>query len=144
MNRHSFLLLFLIPTLLAGCQTVNRQDRTVLRGHDVPQDVFDKMVGGRALSLQDVITLSHRTVPPALIIRYMKETDRTYRLREADVQRLEVAGVNKEVISYMLSTAPPYGPAGYREGYPYLPPFPYAYGPYYDNLPNGGPYLPPH
>ena len=143
MTRRRFLLLALIPILMAGCKTVNRQDRAVLRAHDVPEDVYDKMLDHHPLSLEDVITLSQRAVPPGLIIHYMKETDKAYRLGKADMQHLRVAGVEEEVISYMLSTAPPYGPAGYSGGYPYLPPFPGAYGPYYDNYPYGGPYLPP-
>ena len=143
MKRRGLLLLFLIAILIAGCQTVNRQDRAVLRAHDVPEDVYDKMLDHHPLSLEDVVTLSQRAVPPGLIIHYMKETDRAYRLKKADVEHLRVAGVNEEVISYMLFTAPPYGPAVYSGGYPYLPPYPYAYGPYYDNYPYGGPYLAP-
>jgi hypothetical protein len=81
-----------------------------------------------------VIQLSQRAVPPGLIIRYMDETDVAYRLRKADVQHLRSAGVSEQVISYMLSTAPPpYGPVVYRGGYPYPPPYPYGpygYGPY--------------
>ena len=130
MKRHCYLLLLLIPLLLAGCQTVNRQDRAVLRAHGVSQDVYDKMLYGDPLSLADVIELSQRAVPPGLIIHYMDETDTAYRLRKADVQHLRAAGVSEQVISYMLSTAPPPygGPVVYREGYPYPPPCPY--GPY--------------
>jgi hypothetical protein len=141
MKPRSFLLLFLIPILMAGCQTVSPQDRAVLRTHDVPEEVYDKILDHRRLSLEDVITLSQRAVPPGLIIHYMKETDRAYRLKKEDVQRLQDAGVDQEVISYMLSTAPPYG--RYSEGYPYLPPYPYAYGPYFNNYPYGGPYRAP-
>ena len=141
MKRPRFLLLLLIPILLAGCQTVNQQDRAVLRAHNVPMDVYDKMLYGDPLSVDDVIVLSQRAVPPGLITHYMDETDTAYRLRKADVQHLRAAGVNEEVISYMLSTAPPYGPAPYPGGYPYLPPYPYGYGPYYSDYPYGGPYI---
>jgi hypothetical protein len=131
MKSPRFFLLLLIPVLLAGCETINSRDREVLRDHNVPQDVFDKMLYGDPLSLDDVITLSQRGVPPGLIIHYIDETDTAYRLRKADVKQLRSAGVSEQVISYMLSTCPPYGPVGYPGGYPYPPPYPYPYGPYY-------------
>lgn len=137
MKPTRFLLLLLIPLLMAGCETINQQDRTVLRAHNVPQDVYDKMLYGDPLSLDDVIALSQRAVPPGLIIHYMDETDTAYRLRKADVKQLRAAGVNEEVLSYMLSTGAPYGP--YRGGYAYPPPYPYyPYDSYYGDL-YGGP-----
>jgi len=138
MKRARFLLLLLIPIFLAGCQTINQQDRTVLRAHNVPQDVFDRMLYGDPLSLDDVIALSQRGVPPGLIIHYMDETDTAYRLRKADVKHLRAAGVSEQVIAYMLSTSPPYGPVAYEGGYP---PYPYPYYPY--GYYYGGPYLGP-
>lgn len=131
------LLLLLIPILLAGCETVNHQDRAVLRAHGVPQDVFDKMLYGDPLSLADVIELSQRAVPPGLIIHYMDETDTAYRLRKPDVEHLRAAGVSQQVISYMLSTSAPYGPVAYGPAYPYGPGYPYGYYPY-DSYWGGG------
>jgi hypothetical protein len=121
----------LIFLLLAGCQILNDQDRAVLRAHSVPVDVYDKMLYGDPLSLGDVIVLSQRVVPAGLIIHYMEQTDVIYVLRKADVQRLRTAGVDESVISYMLSTAPQYGPNGLGPyvGYP-VPGPPYPYGPY--------------
>jgi len=138
MKQPRFLFLLLIPVLLAGCETVNRQDRAVLRAHDVPTNVYDKMLYGDPLSLPDVIALSQREVPPGLITHYMDESDTAYRLRKADVQHLRAAGVSEEVISYMLSTSAPYGqgpypgPYSYGAGYPYpYYPYDYYYGPYF-------------
>jgi len=136
MKRFRFLPLLLIPLLLAGCETINQQDRAVLRAHAVPPDVYDKMLYGDPLSLDDVITLSRRAVPPGLIIHYIDETDTVYILRKADVKRLRSAGVDEQVIAYMLSTAPQYGPYPYG-GYAGHPYGPYPYG-YYDGL-YGGP-----
>jgi len=136
MKRIRFLPLVLIALLLAGCETVNRQDRAVLRAHAVPQDVYDRMVYGDPLSPDDVIALSQRGIPSSLILHYMYETDSTYHLRKADVKRLRAAGVREEVISYMQSTAPPYGRGVYAGAYPYpYPPDPYIYG-----YPNGWDY----
>jgi hypothetical protein len=141
MKRHRLLLLLLIPILLAGCETLGQRDRTVLRAHNVPPDVYDRMLYGDPLSLEDVIALSQRDVPPGLIIHYMDETEAVYRLRKADAKHLEASGVDPAVVSYMLSTAPPYGPyapVAYGAAYPpYAYPY-YAYGYYY-----GGPYLGP-
>jgi len=124
--------LLLMALFLAGCGTVNQQDREVLRAHAVPPDVFDKMLYGDPLSLDDVIVLSQRAVPPGLIIHYMEEVDTVYVLAKSDVKHLRAAGVSEPVIAYMLSTAPAYygpgGPPPYG-GYPY-PYGPYPYGPY--------------
>jgi len=131
MRRIHFLPLVLIPILLAGCETVNRQDRAVLRAHNVPANMYDKMLYGDPLSLEDVIALSQRDVPSGLIIKYMDEADTVYILRKPDVKRLRSSGVDEQVIAYMLSTAPqnaPNGPGPYV-GYPYPGP-PYPYGPY--------------
>jgi hypothetical protein len=140
MKSRRFLLLILIPLVLAACQTVNRQDRAVLRAHNVPEDVYAKMVNGEPLSPDDVITLSQRRVPPGLIIHYIDGTDTAYRLRKADVERLRTAGVSDEVISYMLSTSAPYERAPYQVGS--APPYPYPY-PYYPYDYYGAPYAGP-
>ena len=147
MKLSRFFLLFLIPILIAGwtgCQAVSRQDRQVLHAHGVSPDVYDKMLYGDPLSLADVIELSQRAVPPGLVIHYMEGTDVGYRLRKADVQHLRAAGVNEDVISYMLSTSPPYRGPAYGGGYPYPPPYagyPYPYAPYDYYGPYDGPVM---
>ncbi len=124
----------LIPVLMAGCDTLTHQDRAILREHGVSADVYDQMLYGDPLSLDDVIALSKRSVPAGLIIHYMDETEIAYRLRKADVTRLREAGVNEEVISHMLSTACYYGPGvSVGSAYPYSYPYPYGYpDEYYD------------
>ena len=84
--------LLLAALFLAGCETVNQQDREVLRAHDVPPDVYDKMLYGDPLSLADVIVLSQRAVPPGLIIHYMDKTDTVYVLAQV---RREAAAVRR-------------------------------------------------
>jgi hypothetical protein len=130
--------LLLLTFLYAGCETVNQQDREVLKSHQVPPDVYDKMLYGDPLSLSDVIVLSRREVPPGLIIHYMQEIDLVYYLRKPDVKELRSAGVDESVIAYMLSTAPQYGPGPYVGGYYGEPaPYPYPYAPYGDAYPYG-------
>ena len=134
-----FLPLLLIALFLAGCGTVTQQDRAVLRAHNVPQDVFGKMLYGDPLSPDEIIVLSQHRVPPGLIIHYIDVTDTVYRLRKADVKHLRDAGVDEQVISCMLSTAPAPGPLAYRgNAYPY-PYDPYFYDPYFWGGPGWGP-----
>jgi hypothetical protein len=139
MKYRRLLVLCLLPLLLAGCATVNRQDRTVLQSHNVPDDVYQKMMYGDPLSPGDIVVLSQRAVPPGLIIHYLKVTDGVYRLHKRDVDRLRAQGVNDEVIAYMLSTWRYDGPGPYA-GYPPPPPYAYPYYPYgyYDGY-YGGP-----
>jgi hypothetical protein len=134
MKHLRLLPLLLIACALAGCGTINSQDREVLKAHNVPPDVYDKMLYGDPLSLDDVIALSQREVPPGLIIHYMQEMDLVYYLRKPDVRELRSGGVDESVIAYMLSTAPQYGPGPYAGGYyggaypyPYYGPYPYGY-----------------
>ena len=143
MNLRRLLLLCLLPILLAGCETVTPRDRSILQAHEVPGYIFNKMNDAEPLSLSDVMTLSACQVPSGLIIKYMDKSDSVYRLRKTDVDKLRSAGVDDQVISYMLSTAAPYGgggpyggpgayapPAPYG-GYPYpYYPYDYYYGPY--------------
>lgn len=135
MKRFCLLSLLFLGLFVAGCQTVSRQDQTILRAHNVSPDVYDKMRNGDPLSLDDIIELSHRAVPPGLIIRYIDDTDTVYRLRKVDVKHLRASGVSEDVISYMLSTGRPYGGPGFYVGGPYpYPgsyPYPYAYDPYF-------------
>ncbi len=139
MKSSRLLLLLLIPLVLAGCATLGSHDLAVLRAHNVPPYLYQKMTNGDPLTISDVIMLSDRSVPSGLIIHYMDETDTAYRLRKADVQQLRSAGVSDEVISYMLSTS---APPDYHPAYPpppYAYPYPYAYYPYDYYGPYGGP-----
>lgn len=133
MKRLCILSLLLIPIFFVGCQTVNQQDRAVLRAHNVSQDVYDKMLYGDPLTLDDIVELSHRAVPPGLIIHYVDETDTVYRLRKVDVKHLRAAGVDEQVISCMLFSARPYGQYAGPGPYPYTGPYayPYPYDPYF-------------
>lgn len=121
---------FVMAAVLAGCATVSKHDREVLRDHGVSQAVIDRMDYGDALSLEDIIELAHQGVPARLVVNYMEDEDLIYRLKKADVERLRKAGVSEEVIAYMISTGRRYyGPVG---------PYPYYYGPYpYDPYFNG-------
>lgn len=138
MKFFRFFSFMLAALLLAGCGTVNQQDRAILQAHAVSPDIYGKMLDGEALSLSDVIELSRRGVPPGLITNYMYKVDTVYVLHKADVAHLRSAGVSEPVIAYMLSTTPQYGPGGPPPPYP----GPYAYpAPYYPYGYYGGPVI---
>jgi hypothetical protein len=143
MKSLRFLPILLATLLLAGCGTLSHQDKAVLQAQQVPPDVYNKMLYGDPLSLEDVITLSERAVPPGLITHYMDGISTVYILRKKDVQRLRSAGVDESVIAYMLSTAPQYGPGPYPPyPYPYSGPYPYGPSPYgYYDGPYAGPVI---
>ena len=123
-----FLPLLLLPLFFAGCGTVTQQDRQVLRDHEVSTDVYDTMLYGDPLSPDEVIELSQRAVPPGLIIRYLDRIDEVFQMPKAEVKRMRAAGVDEQVIAYMLSTAPQYGPGPYGPyPGPYAGPYPYGY-----------------
>ena len=131
-----FVLLVLLPILLASCATLTRQDRATLQQHGVAPSVYNRMMLGEELSLADIIELSQHGVPPKLIVNYLDSTGVVYRLQRRDVVRLRNAGVSESVISYLLSTFRGYG-GGYYTGYDgpfyggYRPYGPYPYGPGY-------------
>jgi hypothetical protein len=124
--------LLLIALFVAGCAALTKQDQAVLASHNVPPDVYQKMLYGDPLSIADVITLSRRAVPAGLIVKYMDDVNTIYVLRKQDVAKLRSGGVSETVIGYMLSTTPPYMSrgAGPYVAYPYGAPPGYPWGPY--------------
>lgn len=130
-NPCRFLFLSAAALLIAGCATLTTHQRAVLQAHNVEPVVYNKMMRGEPLSLTDIVDLSHKAVPPGIIINYVDDTETVYRLKATDVVRLRKAGVSDDVINYMLSTARTYGPDLYGGGfYPYGPLWS-PYDPYY-------------
>jgi len=118
--------------LLAGCAAIDRTERNILVQRNVSPVVYDKMVRGDVLSLNDVIELSQRQVPPNVIIRYLRSTRATYMLDKQGLALLKQGKVCQEVIDYLLSTPALFGPIPPYYGspwYPYGGYYPYYYGP---------------
>jgi hypothetical protein len=125
--------------VFAGCASIDRNERKTLIAHSVAPAVYDRMTHGDVLSLSDIIELSQRQVPPALIIRYLQSTRAIYALDKPALARLNKAHVCQEVIDYLLGTPSLFGPRAYpgpfyvaRPDYPYgyyYPYYPYYYGP---------------
>lgn len=81
---------------------LDEQDRKVMQKSS-PRTV-DRMDRGDPLTINDVIKLSQAGVSDDTIMRYMKETASTYHLSQAQVRRLQEAGVSQRVINDMLDS----------------------------------------
>ena len=132
MNWKRLAFLAASSVLFASCALTSRE-RATLQAHAVPPGLYTRMTHGDWLSPGDVVVLSQRGVPSALIIRYMDLNDCVYRLQKTDVARLRTAGVPHDVIAYMLSTGyhRPGSRVVYGVGYGY--PYGWGYPGYWDD-----------
>lgn len=81
---------------------LDEQDRKVME-RTSPRTV-DRMDRGEPLTINDVIKLSQGGVSDDMIVRYMQETGSSYRLSQAQVRRLQDAGVSQRVINDMIDS----------------------------------------
>ena len=81
---------------------LDEQDRKVME-RSSPRTV-DRMDRGEPLTINDVIKLSQGAVSDDTIIRYMRDTGSTYNLSQAQIRRLQDAGVSQRVINYMVDS----------------------------------------
>jgi hypothetical protein len=107
----------LLALMIAGCETLDNGDRSILRQHHVSRAVYDKMLHNEQLELPDIIELSKRGLPDPFIIHYLKSTYSVYQLTSGDVATLTRAGVSRGVVDYMLATPSLYGPRAYPYWY---------------------------
>ncbi len=113
--------LILATCALVGCGLSDQQkaDYAAVARSGVSPAIYDKMVHGDPLSLNDIIALSQARVSDAIIIRYIRDQGTVYVLNGQDFDRLHQAGVSPSVIDDMART-------GYSGPYPYGPgPYPY-------------------
>ncbi|NGX63625.1 MAG: hypothetical protein KR126chlam6_01038 [Candidatus Anoxychlamydiales bacterium] len=82
--------------------TLDEQDRKIMEKTS-PRTV-DRMDRKEPLTINDVIKLSQGGVNDDTIIQYIKETRTTYNLSQAQVNRLQEAGVSQRVVNYMIDT----------------------------------------
>jgi hypothetical protein len=121
-------LLFVLCCLLPGCATLNQSDRDLLRKHRVSAELYARMLHRESLSLADVLELSEKRVPVPFVVRYLRSTVAVYRLSSDDVVQLRRAGVNAQIIDYMLATPSLYAPM--HDPFWYAPdPFWWGYSP---------------
>lgn len=81
---------------------LDEQDRKVMERNS-PRTV-DRMDRGEPLTINDVIKLSQSGVSDDTISRYLIETDSYYHLSQAQVRRLQDAGVSQRIISEMIAS----------------------------------------
>jgi hypothetical protein len=114
---------------LAGCETLDQRDQSLLLQHHVSTPVYNRMLHNEQLTLPDITELSKRGLPEPFILNYLRSTYAVYTLNSSDVTRLAHDGVSKAIIDYLLSTPTLYGPQRYPYDYPGFGLGPY---PYYD------------
>ena len=81
---------------------LDEQDRKAM-GRNSPRTV-DRMDRGEPLTINDVIKLSQSGVSDDTIIRYMENTSSSYHLSQAQVRRLQDAGVSQRIIHEMAAS----------------------------------------
>jgi hypothetical protein len=120
--RHA-LVVALVPLFLAACGPDAQQqaDYHAVEDSGVSPAIYDKMVHGDPLSLSDIVSLAHARVNDGVVLRYIRDHDSVYYLRDDDFKYLHDNGVSQSVVDYMASTAPNnWGPGPY----PYYGPGP--------------------
>lgn len=78
------------------------QDRKVMEKTS-PRTV-DRMDRNEPLTVNDIIKLSQGGVNDDSIISYMQQNNSTYNLSQAQVRRLQDAGVSQRVINFMIDS----------------------------------------
>ena len=81
---------------------LDSQDRQVLLKSS-PRTV-DRMDRGEPLTINDIIKLSQGGVTDDTIMDYIEEKGTSYHLSQAQVRRMQDAGVSQRVINYMIQT----------------------------------------
>ena len=81
---------------------LDSQDRKVIE-RSSPRTVH-RMDHGEPLTINDVIKLSRGGVSDDAIIEYMQETETSYHLSQAQIRRLQEAGVSQKVLDYMIES----------------------------------------
>lgn len=81
---------------------LDEQDRRVME-QSSPRTV-DRMDRREPLTINDVIKLSQSGVSDDTMMGYMRDTASSYNLSQAQMRRLQDAGVSQRIINYMVDT----------------------------------------
>ena len=81
---------------------LDEQDRRIME-RTSPRTV-NRMDRGEPITINDVIKLSQGGVSDDTIIRYIRDTRTSYNLSQAQIRRMQQAGVSQRVINYMIDT----------------------------------------
>jgi len=82
--------------------SLDEQDRMIM-DKTSPRTV-ERMDRGEPLTINDIIKLSQAGISDETIIQYMQKTKTTYNLSQAQINRLQEAGVSQRIINYMIDT----------------------------------------
>ena len=132
MLKRSWLLLPAV-LFLAACAPTEQQkaDADAVERSGVSPAIYDKMIHDDALSVSDVVALSHARVNDGVIVRYIRDHGTVYVLSPDELNYLHGNGVSPSVIDFMVQTGGggpyPYGPGSYGPG-PYVVPPPIGIG----------------
>ncbi len=81
---------------------LDEQDRKIME-QSSPRTV-DRMDRGEPLTVNDIVKLHEGGISDDTIIQYIKETKTTYNLSQAQIRRLQNAGVSQRITNYMIET----------------------------------------
>lgn len=81
---------------------LDEQDRKIMEQNS-PRTI-ERMDRGEPITINDVIKLHEGGVSDETMIRYIKDTRTSYNLSQAQIRRLQNAGVSQRVINYMVDT----------------------------------------
>jgi len=96
----------------SGCASTQlRQDAALIGDVGVNSALEKKILRGRALIEEEIVTLRNSGVPDQVILRNLDASWAVYDLKTADVERLKAAGVSEAVIDAMLISGKKYGQA---------------------------------
>ncbi len=82
--------------------SLDEQDRKIMEKTS-PRTV-ERMDRKEPLTINDIIKLSQSGINDDTIMIYIQKTKTTYNLSQAQINRLQEAGVSQRVINYMVST----------------------------------------
>ncbi len=97
-----FLILLAVTVILSSCASLTREEIALVQSRGVPAPVVSKLQHDDPLTPRDLIILSQRGTPDALIIRALEGAGVDYLVNQADVVRLRRAGVSARVIDVLL------------------------------------------
>ena len=101
--KFSTLPVIILTVGLAGCATFTSEEMAAIRARGVAPAVVAKLERDRPLTPPEIIALSRRGVPDALIARHLQSAGVDYLVTRADVTRMWQSGVSARVIDVLLA-----------------------------------------
>jgi hypothetical protein len=93
--------LFLAVAAMSGCCALSKDQTTAYDQSNVSAPVYARIQKHQALTLADVVDLSHSGVRSSEIITYLTVSKSSFNLTQQEVSHLWKEGVSGDVIAYM-------------------------------------------